>query len=314
MLLPEIESYEDYRAIYREANVWLPAMRVICQRHGLDASQLKFVPPGTHVAFEVEGNRYIKLFAPPWRDDFVPERLVLDKLSGRPGPPLPRLVAEGEIEGWPYIIMTAVEGVPLNEIWGSMSMSNRELIASRCGELMAWLHAVPTEGLEDIRVDWAAFVERQIEACIDEIAQAGLAERWTRETAAFFAQLPPLSEPGFQPVLLSADVTDEHILVSLRDGMWDMTGFIDFGDAMLGHSHYEFAAPGCCITRRSPRLQRAMMRAYGYPEDQLETTLADRLMAYTLIHRYINVPELLKMLDLPQSVSLEHIKRDLWSF
>ena len=37
-------------------------------------------------------------------------------------------------------------------------------------------------------------------------------------------------------------------------------------------------------------------------------------MAYSLIHRYINVPELLEMLDLPQTVSLEHIKRVLWSF
>ena len=314
MLLPEIKTYEDYRAIYRDADVWLPAMRVICQRHGLDASQLEFAPPGTHVVFRIEGDRYIKLFAPPWRDDFTPEQLVLHKLSEQPDLPIPRLVTEGEIEGWPYIIVTAVDGVPLNEVWGSMGMPDKERIASRCGELMAWLHAVPTEGLEDIGVDWPAFVERQIRACIDEIAQAGLDERWTRETAEFFAQLPPLFEPGFQPVLLSADVTDEHILVSQRDGKWDMTGYIDFGDAMLGHPHYEFAAPGCCITHGSPRLQRAMMLAYGYPEDQLDADLADRLMAYTLIHRYINVPDLLKMLDLPQTVSLEHIKRVLWSF
>jgi hygromycin-B 7''-O-kinase len=314
MLLPEIKTYEDYRAVYRDVGVWLPAMHVICQRHGLDASQLEFAPPGTHVVFKVEGDRYIKLFAPPWRDDLTPERLVLGKLSDRPGPPLPRLVAEGEIEGWSYLIMTAVEGVPLNEVWGSMSMWDKERIATRCGELMAWLHAVPTEGLADIGIDWPAFVERQTRACIDEIAQAGLDERWTRETAEFFAQLPPLFEPDFQPVLLSADITDGHILVSLREGKWDMTGFIDFGDAMLGHPHYELAAPACCITHNSPRLQRAMMLAYGYSEDQLNGDLADRLMAYTLIHRYINVPDLLKILELPRTVSLGHIKRALWFF
>jgi hygromycin-B 7''-O-kinase len=314
MLLPEIKTRQDYVPVYRDANVWLPAMRVICQRHGLDASQLEFAPPGTHVVFRVEGDRYIKLFAPLWRDDLTPERIVLQKLSDRPGPPLPRLVTEGEIEGWPYIIITSVEGMPLNEVWDSMSMLDRERIATRCGELMAWLHTVPTEGLEDIAIDWPDFVERQIRVCIDEIAQAGLDERWSREAAEFFAQLPPLFEPGFQAVLLSADVTDEHILVSQRDGKWDVTGYIDFGDAMLGHPHYEFAAPGCCITRGSPRLQRAMMLGYGYSEDQLNGDLADRLMAYTLIHRYINVPELLKMLDLPQSVALEDIEGALWSF
>jgi hygromycin-B 7''-O-kinase len=314
MLLPEVETYEDYRPIYRDAGVWLPAMRVICQRHGLDASQLAFAPPGTHIVFRAGTDRYIKLFAPPWRGDLTPERLVLHKLSEQPDLPLPRPVAEGEIEGWPYIIVTAVEGVPLNEVWGSMATPDRERIAARCGELMARLHATPTDGLEAIAVDWPAFVEQQIQTCVDQIARAGLDERWTRETSEFFAGLPPLFEPGFAPVLLSADVTDEHVLVSLRDGKWDMTGFIDFGDAMLGHPHYEFVAPGCCITRGSPGLQRAMMLAYGYMEDQLNVELADRLMAYTLIHRYINVPELLEMLDLPQSAGLDDIEGALWSF
>jgi hygromycin-B 7''-O-kinase len=314
MLLPEVETHKDYRPICRDADVWLPAMRVICQRHGLDASRLEFAPPGTHVVFRAGPDRYIKLFARPWRGDFTPERLVLHKLSEQPNLPIPRPVAEGEIEGWPYIIVTAVEGVPLNEVWGAMATPDRERIAARCGELMARLHAMPTEGLEAIAVDWPTFVERQTQDCVDQIAQAGLDERWTRETIEFFAGLSPLFEPGFRPVLLSADVTDEHILVSLRDGKWDMTGFIDFGDAMLGHPHYEFAAPGCCITRGSPRLQRAMMLAYGYLEDQLNADLADRLMAYTLIHRYINVPELLEMLDLPQSAALEDIEGALWSF
>jgi hygromycin-B 7''-O-kinase len=314
MLLPEVETYEDYRPIYRDAGVWLPAMRVICQRHGLDASQLEFAPPGTHVVFKAGTDRYVKLFAPPWRGDFTPERLVLHKLSEQPDLPIPRPVAEGEVEGWPYIIVTVVKGVPLNEVWGSMAMPDRERIAARCGELMARLHTTPTDGLEAIAVDWPAFVERQIRTCIDQIAQTGLDGRWTGEITKFFTGLPPLFEPGFQPVLLSADVTDEHVLVSLRDGKWDMTGYIDFGDAMLGHPHYEFAAPGCCITHGSPRLQRAMALAYGYGEDQLNADLADRLMAYALIHRYINVPELLEMLDLPQSVGLDHIKRVLWSF
>jgi hygromycin-B 7''-O-kinase len=314
MLLPEVKTRKDYRPIYRDADVWLPAMRVICQRHGLDASQLEFAPPGTHVVFKVGTDRYIKLFAWPWRGDYTPEQLVLHKLSEQPDLPIPRPVAKGEIEEWPYIIVTAVEGTPLNQVWDSMTMPDRERIAARCGEFMARLHTTPTDGLEAIAVDWPAFVERQIRTCIDEIAQAGLGDRWTQQTAEFLAGLPPLFEPGFRPVLLSADVTDEHILVSQRDGKWDMTGFIDFGDAMVGHPHYEFAAPGCCITHGSPRLQRAMMLGYGYSEDQLNGDLADRLMGYTLIHQYINVPELLEMLDLPQSVSLGYIKRALWSF
>ena len=315
LLLPKIDTLESYRRIYRDAEMWLPAMRAICQRHGLDTSRLEFAPPGTHVVFRVDG-LYLKLFAPLWPGDFTPERLVLDRLSeGRDLPvPISHLVAEGEIEGWPYLAMTAVEGVPPCQVWDGMDATDRERVAVRCGELVAALHAVSTDGLEAIAVDWPAFVEGQKRECVDGIGRAGLDGHWVRAVCAFLAGLPPLFEPGFEPVLLSADVTDEHILVGQRKGHWEVTGYIDFGDAMLGHPNYEFAAPGCCITRGSPRLQRAMLLAYGYSEAELNGELAARLMAYTLIHKFINVPELLKLLGLPGAARLEDIQEGLWAF
>lgn len=315
-MLPTVDKLEDYRRSYRDAGVWLPVMRAICQRHSLDASQLEFAPPGTHVVFRIEG-LYLKLFAPLWADDFVTERLVLHRLSERADAlpvPTPHLVAEGEIEDWPYLVVTAVEGMPLCQVWDEMDVHDREHVAACCGELMAALHATPTEGLEPIAVDWPAFVEEQTQACFDGIARAGLGERWVHDVHAFFARLPPLFEPGFRLVLLNADLTDEHVLVSRREGRWEVTGYIDFGDAMLGHPHYEFAAPGCSITRGFPCLQQAMLLAYGFAEDQLDKALADRLMAYTLLHRFITVPELLKSFGLPDIARLEDIGGSLWAF
>ena len=314
LLLPNVRTEEDYRLIYRDADVWLPAMRVICQRHGLDATQLEFAPPGTHVVFQVRPDRYIKLFAPPWRKDFVPEWLVLRRLSEQLDLPVPRLVAEGTVEDWPYVIVTAVEGVPLCKVWHSMDLSDREHIAASCGGLMAALHAVPTKGLEAIAVDWPTFVESQIQGCTEHLIRSGLDEGWMRAVLEFLDNLPPLFEPGFRPVLLSADVTDEHILVSQRGGRWELAGFLDFGDAMLGHPHYEFVAPGCCVTRGSPRLQRAMLLAYGYSEDQLDRTLARQLMAYTLLHRFVNVPDLLALFGSQRPASFEDLQQELWSF
>lgn len=315
MLLPKIDTLDSYRHIYRNAEVWLPAMRAICQRHGLDASRLEFAPPGTHVVFKIEG-LYLKLFAPLWPDDFARERLVLDRLSeGRDLPvPTPRLVAEGETEGWPYLVMTAVEGVPLCQVWDGMGATDQERVAVRCGELMAALHSVPTDGLEAITVDWPTFVDEQKQECLDTIVRAGLDKRWAREVHGFFSGLPPLFELGFEPVLLSADITDEHILVGRQKEHCEVTGYIDFGDAMVGHSHYEFAAPGCFLTRSSPRLQRAMLLAYGYSEAELNGELAMRLMAYTLLHRFINVPELLELFGDRRPTSLEELCRLLWMF
>lgn len=312
-MLPNISTREDYRRIYRDADVWLPAMRAICQRHGLNADRLEFAPPGTHVVFRVEG-LYLKLFSPLWGEDFIPERLVLYRLSGRSDLPVPQLLAEGAIEDWPYIVVTAVDGVPLYEVWDSLDASNKEHIAARCGELMASLHSTPTGGLEAIAVNWPAFVENQIQDCTDRLARIDIDKRWIRSIREFLDDLPPLFEPGFQPVLLSADVTDEHILVSERGGRWKLTGFIDFGDAMLGHPHYEFVAPGCCITRGSPELQRAMLLAYGYSEDQLDATLAKQLMAYTLIHRFLNLLDLLALFGPQRPANFAALWKALWSF
>ena len=314
LLLPDVRTEEDYRLIYRDADVWLPAMRVICQRHGLDATQLEFAPPGTHVVFQVRPDRYIKLFAPPWRKDFIPERLVLRRLPEQFDLPIPRLVAEGTLEDWPYLIVTAVEGIPLREVWRLMDLPARERIAVSCGELMAALHSVPTAGFEAIAVDWPAFVECQIQDCIALLARSGLDRQWIHSVLEFLDGLPPLFEPGFRPVLLSADVTDEHILVGQPGGRWELTGFVDFGDAMLGHPYYEFAAPGICITRSSPILQRAMLLAYGYSGHQLDGTLARQLMAYILLHRCVNVPDILALFGSQRPASFEDLQQGLWSF
>ncbi len=316
-LLPDINTEEDdYVAVYRDVNTWLPAMRAICQRHGLDEMRLEFAPPGSHVVFKVKPELYIKLYFARWREDFVTEQLVLHKLSERSRLPIPvpRIVFEGEIEGWPYIIVTAVEGIPLNQVWQAMPMSGKQRIASQCGELMSALHSTRTEGLEAIGVDWPAFVRSQIREAVDQLLQADLGDEWTRPVVEFLENLPPLFEPDFQPVLLNADVTDEHILVSRREGGWEMTGFIDFGDSMLGHPYYEFAAPGCCITRSSPDLQRTMLLAYGYSMDQLDEALSEKLMGYTLVHRFINIPELLDLFGPNKPKNFDKLRSELWSF
>jgi hygromycin-B 7''-O-kinase len=314
LLLPQVKTLDGYRPIYRDASVWLPAMRAICQRHGLDATLLEFAPPGSHVVFQCGPELYVKLFAPLWRSDYLPEKLVLGKLSGQADWPLPRLVAEGEIEGWPYLIVTAVEGVPLNEVWDLLEGAEREQIAARCGAFMAWLHSTPTAGLEAIATEWPTFVERQIESRVKQLEQSDLDEGLVRSTVEFLDDLPPLYEPDFQPVLLSADVTDEHVLVSQCGGRWELTGYIDFGDAMVGHPYYEFVAPGCCITHSSPRLRRAMLLGYGFSEDQLDERLSERLMAYTLTHRFIDVSYLLTLFDSQQIARLDDLTRALWSF
>ena len=66
--------------------------------------------------------------------------------------------------------------------------------------------------------------------------------------------------------------------------------------------------------RGSPALQRTMLLAYGYAEDQLDATLAKQLMAYTLIHRFLNIANLLDLFGPQRPTDFDALRKALWSF
>jgi len=205
-----------------------------------------------------------------------------------------------------------VKGIPLCEVWHRLRADERLGIVRQCGAFMARLHATPVKGLEAIAVDWPTFLGKQTEACIERVVDAGLGQGWVTSVRALLERVSTTREAGFRPVLLSADVTDEHVMVERRTGKWCFAGYVDFGDAMLGHPLYEFAAPGCAITRGVPALARALLLGYGYSEAELVSELAEHLTAYTLLHRFITVSDLLALFGHDRPGTLDELQRRLW--
>lgn len=107
---------------------------------------------------------------------------------------------------------------------------------------------------------------------------------WIGERTTGFA------EPPFEPVLLSADLTEEHVLLAERKGRWRVTGLIDFGDAVMGHPHYDFIAVLAFFTFGRPVRSRALVEAYGL---ELTPALADRLTTYCLLHGFGTIGDFL---------------------
>ena len=65
----------------------------------------------------------------------------------------------------------------------------------------------------------------------------------------------------------------------------------------------------------SPRLsdlQRTMLLAYGFSNAQLDEALARQLVAYTLLHRFARIPDILACLN-PQPTCFHELE-SLWSF
>jgi aminoglycoside phosphotransferase (APT) family kinase protein len=85
-----------------------------------------------------------------------------------------------------------------------------------------------------------------------------------------------------------------------------LSGVIDFGDAMMGHPHYEFVAPLICLTIGEPSLSRALVESY---ELELSPSLAGRLTTYCLLHQYGRLGDILERYPASDG---EDLVRALW--
>ncbi len=311
MILPALANEDAYAAVYRDAELWLPALRVICARHGLDAGALEIAPPGSHIVFWAGPRRLIKLFSRFWPDDAVAEQTALGALTAHPGIPVPQVVGGGELEGWPYLVLEPLPGIPLNQAWEQVTPRDRAAVCETLGGVMAALHAVPTTRLDAIAVDWPAWLaERRAGFAAAQTAR-GAAPEWIAAALDFLAEMWPEITTG-APVLLNADITDEHVLLAREGDRWRMTGLIDFGDAMLGDALYEFAAPVTFIAGRDAGLRRALYRGYGWPDAAPDEALSRHLLAMALLHQFADLPLYIRTAGEPTPRDLAALQAALW--
>jgi hygromycin-B 7''-O-kinase len=230
----------------------------------------------------------VKLYCPLWPQDHRAERAFLANVSGLP---IPELVGEGDLEGWSYLLISVVPGLPARNVWPGLGHTDRLDVVERIGVLMRTLHAhPPVAGLE---TDWDRFLLQRID---------DLEQRWPVEEpwrAQIRDRLAAFEPAPIDPVVLGADLTDDHVLLSRIAGRWTITGLIDFGDAMSGDPAYEFVAPLTCFAAGEPALSRRLVGSYGW---EATADIAERLTTYCLLHRHWTLAEFQErcpVVDLP---------------
>jgi hygromycin-B 7''-O-kinase len=311
--LPDLQNLDEYRAIYHEEALWRPAIDEIRRRHGLADEPCQRVPVGTHLVYYAGPYHVIKLFVPLFESDFVAETLVAKRVEGKLGVTTPRIVHQGEITGWRYLVMTRVPGRQLGEVWHGISAENRHAIARQVGQLIAQVRSISVVGLNELAIDWAAFVARQVATAAERQRGGGVPEDLLAQVPAFLESTVVHLLQGFEPVLLLADITDENVLLSKAGGSWQVVSYVDFGDAVIGHPDYELVTPGLELARGDGQLLRALLRDAGYAESELNKELRRRLMAFTLLHRFVQLEDVVKMV--PQArgdTVLEELAQVLW--
>ena len=311
-LLPSVDGPAAYKALRPDPAAWLPAMRAICARHGLPAHQLEALPEGTNVVFAV-GDAIVKLYPPHWTQLARVERAVAERVRGRLPVATPDVHATGTVGGWPYLVMSRLDGRSLHDLWADLDEQEQGRIAAQLGEMLAHLHSVSTADLAELNADWPAFMKERMRGCVDRHREQGAPESWLAMLPQFLADAAPLFPPDFRPSILSGDVHDYHLLVTERGGRWQLSGLFDFDDARVGFHEYDLATPGLFMMAGRSDLLGVFLRAYGYPPSALDQHLSHRLLAYALLHGYRPLTWLLEDLARGAPATLEELAETIFS-
>ncbi len=290
--LPASITHAEYTKLKTQTDVWSKVMQTICQLHGLFGEQLVRFGDGTDaaygtcIAFAVGSHTVIKLFPPFHRHLFEAEYSVAVHVFGKLNIATPEIYAHGAFDGWPYLIMSRLQGTYLSDIWDRLEHSDQLRLVLELATALTQLHALPTNNISHLDSNWKAFVERRINNCVQRHREQEVSEHWLQQIPDFLAHAAPLYPADFAPAIISGDIHQYHLLAKHEHGHWRLTGLFDFDDALLGFPEYDLAAAGLFMMAGHPTLLRSFLLKYGYRESELTKRLSHRLMAYTLLHRY----------------------------
>jgi len=285
--LETIHSFEDYEQ--HKAEIESALVQAVIDKHQLPEAPLKPFSEGTNIVYAYGDTKVIKIFPPCHQHQFNSERLVLKHLAGKLSISTPNLELEGELFGWPYLIISKLPGTLLETLWETMPQHNKLVILRELGELIREVHALPTTELKAIDSHWPKFIEKQSTNCLEQHRSKGLAATLLKQLPAYLesgiALLPPLKKS----VLLTGEYTPMNFLVTQTEDLWHISGLIDFGDAMLGLPEYDLLGPGAFLIQGDKQLLGAFLTAYGYQPHELTAKLSRQLTTLMLLHQYSNL-------------------------
>jgi hygromycin-B 7''-O-kinase len=301
-VLPAADTQEVSRVVCKDEAALRPGVDQLCRLLGVNAVRLSRFAAGSRPVYAV-GDMVLKLFPPVSLAKCRVEAGVLAAVEGRLPTPTPRVRAVGEHDGWGYVLMSLMAGVPLNTVWKRITAKERDHLAGRLGETIVALHQVPPPVVENWWPgDWPAFVARQRACCAARQRDKGLPPAWVDQLPGFLDEIALRSGP---PVLLHTEVRRQHLLVAqAHGGAWRLSGLVDFDHAMRGAREYELAAAGVNVAQGDSRFLRRVLTACGYTTGQLDRDLRQRLIAWAILHRYSNLAAWLRRLPKPSSPTL----------
>ncbi len=313
-ILPAISTDEEFENLKLNPEIFESAAREIIARHHLPDDALSLFE-GTNVVFSCGKERVIKLFPPEHLNQFQSESLIMPHLYKQLSVSTPAIEFFGEISGWPYIVMSRVEGTLLEGFWETLDHHNKEIIIHELGALIREVHNLATDGLEAIDCHWEQFLSKQINHCVARHQETKLSDVLIQQIPHYLESIKDLLPKIKKPVILTGEYTPMNFLVKQKSGIWHINGLIDFGDCMLGLAEYDLLGPAVFLAQGDEKLLRAFLISYGYLPEQLTNSLSHQFTALLLLHRYSNLNIQIRIENWKDKVqSLEDLEKLVWGF
>ncbi len=284
MTLPPLADYDTYRAWRSDTSRWLPVARDIANSHGLPCDALHVFATGTNLVVGLGDGLILKLFPPFLRPQFVSEHTALAALRGRLGVPIPEIVAQGERDGWAYLVITRLSGVLGADAWPTLPEVQKERVLSEIGAVIAEVQRVPPGALLAIEPRWDVFIRGQIAQCRARHERLGLPPKFLAGLDGLLRDAETLIPMDAPPVILTGEYIPENVLLACRDGNWHLAGLIDFGDVRTGWGEYDLLGPSAFMAAGHPRRVRGLFEGFGIARADTTFALKRRLMALMLLH------------------------------
>lgn len=299
VLLPVVRDRAHYSELFKENHHWLPAILFILKKHGL-AGVPERGALGSHIVYRV-GNCWIKLMAPLFMKDMAFEISGLKAVEGQLSVPTPKILAEGFLEEWRYVIISHIEGKPIRDMWKTYSDEAKVKLAEQMALILKEISRCPTDKVIQERFQWNDFIADQYTNYESQQIKKSLPEVWLKKLGPFMRTFDLSEFQTTEPVFLHADITFDHFLVA-EDGGADVTGIIDMADCQVGHFEYELVAPCAFIFKSEPLALRKFLICCGYRESELNQRFSEKLLAWSVLHRYFSLVTWFKdeMADLPE--------------
>jgi hygromycin-B 7''-O-kinase len=283
--LPVFADADAFNRWRNEPANWVAIALDIARGHRIAGGSPQVFATGTNLVVGISEHLILKIFPPLLRAQFVSERGSLAQLAGRLRLPIPEIVAEGERDGWPYLIITRLEGTLGSDVWPKLAEDQKERLLHEIGATIADVQRVPPGPLAAIEPRWDAFMHRQMQGCRARHQRLGLAPKFLDgldDLLRDAAKLIPMDAP---PVILVGEYIPQNFLLACRNGQWSFAGLFDFGDVMTGWRDYDLLGPSAFLAAGRPGRVRSLFEGFGYARSEVDFELKRRLMALMLLHR-----------------------------